>query len=107
MNQMIVFDGILTVLWVGAVMVAFSLISSPLFGLFKRLNTKYYRIVKDGYLGFEVQSWCYLWPFWMECGISNTHTSIEKAEAYARSKEEARNNYHKNYIVKYLGKIDL
>jgi hypothetical protein len=43
------------------------------------------RIVTDNYAGYEVQVWCLWWPFWRQPGISvNTHSSIERAEAYAK-----------------------
>lgn len=45
-----------------------------------------YRIVKDDYLGYEVQSRIWWFPFWLECrsriGISNTHPTIEKAKEF-------------------------
>lgn len=52
----------------------------------KKIFKRRYRIVKDAYLGYEVQSriWCF--PFWLECrssiGISNTHHTIEKAKEF-------------------------
>jgi hypothetical protein len=43
-----------------------------------------YRIVRDGYAGFEVQKWRLWWPIWMQCwsarGMCNTHKSIEDAK---------------------------
>jgi hypothetical protein len=41
-----------------------------------------YRIVRDLYLGYEVQIrrwWC---PIWMQMDFSNTHPSIERAEKW-------------------------
>lgn len=42
-----------------------------------------YRIVTDNYAGYEVQSWRWWWPFWIQ-GATNTHYSIEDAEKYAQ-----------------------
>lgn len=52
----------------------------------QKLSTWYrkYRIVTDTYLGYEVQAWRILWPFWIQAGGVNTFNTIEKAEAYAR-----------------------
>ena len=45
-----------------------------------------YRIIRDGYCGYEVQKWRWWFPIWVECwgwcGPANTHTSIEKAQQY-------------------------
>lgn len=45
-----------------------------------------YRIVFDNYLGYEVQSRIWWFPFWLECrsriGVSNTHHTIEKAKEF-------------------------
>jgi hypothetical protein len=50
------------------------------------LFKKRYRIVEDNYLGYEVQSRRWWFPFWLECsssiGISNTHPTIEKAKEF-------------------------
>ena len=58
---------------------------------------KRYRIVKDGYLGYEVQCWRVWLPVWMQCGFpgANTHRTVEAAEHYAR-------NGKSNGVVKYL-----
>jgi hypothetical protein len=45
-----------------------------------------YRIVRDGYLGFEVQ-WRRWWaPFWRQCGlngsITNSHASMADAREF-------------------------
>ena len=42
-----------------------------------------YRIVRDNYLGYEVQVKSWWLPFWRQ-GITNTHDSVEKAERYAK-----------------------
>jgi hypothetical protein len=52
-----------------------------------------YRIVRDGYLGFEVQWKPRWWPFWTRRG--NTHQTVEKAEEWA--------NKHANVVVRRLG----
>lgn len=42
-----------------------------------------YRIVTDKYAGFEVQIKYWWLPFlWFQCGMVNTHVSIEKAKEY-------------------------
>lgn len=41
-----------------------------------------YRIVPDNYNGFEVQRKSTWWPFWVQLGGSNTHSSLEKAKEY-------------------------
>jgi hypothetical protein len=38
-----------------------------------------YRIVKDGYCGFEAQFRPRWWPFWLQCYGINTNTSVEIA----------------------------
>jgi hypothetical protein len=49
-----------------------------------------YRIVTDRYSGFEVQAWRWWWPFWWQCGFTNTHQTVEQAEAYARRQAAGR-----------------
>lgn len=44
---------------------------------------KRYRIVRDNYLGYEVQYWRLWYPFWVQAGGSNTHDSLEEARLYA------------------------
>lgn len=61
--------------------------------LFKRR----YRIVTDRYLGYEVQHWSWLWPFWHQTNFSNTFGTVEAAERYARD--------HAIGAVKYLGAL--
>ena len=41
-----------------------------------------YRIVRDGYLGYEVQVRRWWFPLWIQVGLSNTHQSIERAEKW-------------------------
>lgn len=57
-----------------------------------------YRIVTDRFNGFEVQLRRWWWPFWQQANFSNTHTSVEKAEAWARV-------YARGSVVKYLGRL--
>jgi len=45
------------------------------------MKTKY-RIVSDRYLGYECQIWRWYWPFWVQMGFTNTHSSIEDAKRY-------------------------
>lgn len=42
------------------------------------------RIVRDRWLGYEVQIWRWWWPFWVQANFSNTHTTIEGAERFAK-----------------------
>lgn len=39
-----------------------------------------YRIVEDGYLGYEAQFKRWWWPFWNQCFFSNTKPSIEASK---------------------------
>jgi len=46
-----------------------------------------YRIVTDQYLGYEVQSRRWWFPFWIQCGdgrycYSNTHQTVDAAKAF-------------------------
>ena len=41
------------------------------------------RVVRDAYSGYEVQSWRWWLPVWVQMGGCNTHVSLEKAEEYA------------------------
>jgi len=38
-----------------------------------------YRIVKDGYAGYEAQVKRWWFPFWVQIGFANTNTSVERA----------------------------
>ncbi len=63
-----------------------------------------YRIVRDCYLGYEVQVKRWWWPFWMQIGgrvatVTNTNRSIEDAEALARDHASGRHGR----FVKELG----
>lgn len=60
-----------------------------------------YRIVRDAYLGFEVQVRRWWWPFWSQCNFINTHSSLERAEQFARDHAAGIAD-----IVKYLGKLE-
>lgn len=44
--------------------------------------SKKYRIVTDHYCGYEVQYKSTWFPFWLQVGGCNTHTSVEKAEEW-------------------------
>ena len=62
-----------------------------------------YRIVRDNFLGFEVQYKVWWWPFWMQAGSrggrgTNTRPSIESADFFAR--------FHANgCVIKDLGRL--
>jgi len=58
-----------------------------------------FRIVIDNYAGFEVQSWRWWFPIWLQCGSTNTHSTIEDAEAFAE--KFAKNGC----VVKNLGHL--
>jgi len=42
------------------------------------------RIVTDDYAGFEVQHRYRWWPFWIQTRGTNTHSTLEAAEKWAR-----------------------
>ena len=52
------------------------------------------RIVTDNYAGYEVQEKKWFWPFWRQCNFTNTHSSIENAEEWAK-------NYSKKVIKEW------
>jgi hypothetical protein len=54
-----------------------------------------YRIVRDAYLGYEVQCRQWWWPFWVQCGFVNTHANIEAARKFAF-------NHATGGVVEYL-----
>jgi hypothetical protein len=57
-----------------------------------------FRIVRDRFCGYEVQIRRWWWPFWVQAGWVNSHTSIEKAEEWARG-------YSQRFVVKRLGRL--
>lgn len=61
----------------------------------RRVLRPYFRIVRDDYLGFEVQSWRWWFPFWVQSGFCNTHKTRIEAEEYACRKA--------NPVVVFLG----
>lgn len=67
-------------------------------GLGVLLLRKRYRIVRDEYLGFEVQIWRWWFPIWVQAGdIINTHSSEELAIEYAKR--------HAQRVVRNLGPL--
>lgn len=48
----------------------------------KKIRFKKYRIVKDNFLGYECQCWRLWFPFWIQMGWTNTHTTIENARKF-------------------------
>ncbi len=64
----------------------------------------HYRIVKDCYLGFEVQIRRWWWPFWCQChghdSPVNTHHTIELARLFAR--RHALGQIKNQHVVEYL-----
>lgn len=57
-----------------------------------------YRIVTDAYAGYEVQRRWRWFPFWIQVG-TNTHSTIEKAEAFAKERANVRS------VVRQLGNL--
>jgi len=56
-----------------------------------------YRIVRDIYLGYEVQRRRWWFPFWIQCNFTNSHISIEQAEEWAKK--------YAKHEVKRLGNL--
>ena len=52
----------------------------------EQMKLKKYRIVRDSYAGYEAQVWRIWFPFWVQLGGGNTHTSADQAEHYIRSR---------------------
>lgn len=48
-----------------------------------------YRIIRDGYAGYEVQVWRWWFPFWIQ-PVTNTHSTVESAEQWAKRWDELR-----------------
>jgi hypothetical protein len=46
------------------------------------IKSRKYRIVKDGFAGYEAQVWRWWFPFWTQIGFTNTHSTIEGAIEY-------------------------
>lgn len=64
---------------------------------------RFYRIVRDSWSGYEVQHCYWCWPFWVQTSSTltdstNTHSSVEDAEAFAR-----RDAKSSGAVVKMLG----
>lgn len=57
-----------------------------------------YRIVRDRFAGYEVQSWRWWFPFWCQ-PTTNTHCTVEDAEKWAREWADRK------HVVKDLGKL--
>lgn len=73
---------------------------------------KRYRIVRDGFCGYEVQARRWWLPIWLQCwnfGPTNTHTSIERAEEFAHLKAGPRSQRKRaprdRRVVKMLGRL--
>lgn len=60
---------------------------------------KRYRIVTDDYSGFEVQVKRWWIPFWWQCDVINTFSTLESAEKYANNHAVRT----RNKIIKQLG----
>lgn len=52
-----------------------------------------YRIVLDGYNGYEAQYRLWWFPFWFQCFTTNTSSTIESAEGVCR--------IHASKVVRY------
>lgn len=46
------------------------------------MKWKRYRIVTDGYAGYEVQHRYLFWPVWIQTQFCNTHLTIDDAKKY-------------------------
>lgn len=53
-----------------------------------------YRIVVDGYAGYEAQVWRWWWPFWTQIGFCNTHPTVSRARLFIER--------HRNRVVEYV-----
>jgi hypothetical protein len=60
-----------------------------------------YRIVRDQYMGYEVQYKCWWFPFWVEHGFTNTHKTIEEARGYIDEIESTK----RTHKIKYAGQV--
>lgn len=58
----------------------------------------HYRIVGDAYAGYEVQTWRWWFPFWIQ-SETNTHISLYDAEQYAHKLARY------GRVAKYLGPL--
>lgn len=47
------------------------------------MGKTYVRIQRDMWAGWEVVAWRWWWPFWVQAGGTNTHSSTQKAWDYA------------------------
>ena len=65
------------------------------------MKTKY-RIITDGYSGYEIQYRKWWYPFWCEFGISNTHQSPEKAKEWLIRYLKMKYEKPKREVVEYL-----
>jgi hypothetical protein len=63
-----------------------------------------YRIVRDGYAGYEVQVRTKWWPFWRQ-PLTNTHSTIEAAERWARNHASSKTAGVARFQPKYLGRL--
>ena len=59
-----------------------------------------YRIVRDCYLGYEVQTRSWLWPFWAMPNC-NTFSSISADREYARRHAGGL----RRFVVENMGKL--
>ena len=65
---------------------------------------KKYRIVTDCYLGYEVQYRLWYFPFWQQCGFTNTHSSFDEAKEYMNQKiyEDKKNKESRTFKQKVV-----
>ena len=57
----------------------------------------YYRIRRDNFAGFEVQVWRWWFPIWVQLNCVNTHSSVEKAEAFLNNHSNNNNRVVRIY----------
>lgn len=41
---------------------------------------KKFRIVSDSWSGYEVQYKVWFWPFWIQCDMTNTSSTLQEAK---------------------------
>lgn len=52
------------------------------------MKLKKYRIVRDGYCGYECQVWRLWFPFWVQMNFTNTHSTLEGAINYIENNKK-------------------
>lgn len=62
-----------------------------------------YRVVRDKCNGFEVQSWRWYWPFWMQCHNApyrtNRHHTLDEALIFIEKCKKGKKIQKDNEVV--------